>query len=503
MKLRSLAVGLTLALALPLSACNAGGGSGGGGSADSLTIAQTAEPANLDFTTTSGAAIPQALMENVYESLVKVDQSGKIVPALAKSWKLSKDRTTYTFDLRDGATFGNGDKLTAKDVKFSYDRVRSKAWKNPLSAKMNVIKDVTAVNDSQVKITLKQPSNVWLFNLASLVGAVFDPKTVDDLANTANGTGPFTIDKFTRGQDIVFKGRDDYWGKAPKLKKITFHYYKDGVAAANALKSGDVDVLANLQAPDQLKDFSGDTSKYTVVEGTSNGEVMLSMNNAKGAFKDKKAREAVMYAVDRKAVLDTAWGGHGKLIGSMVPPTDPYYEDLTKVWPHDLAKAKKLAKEAGLSGQTIRFTVPNLPYATAISNIVSSQLKEIGVKAKIQTQEFPAVWIQKTMTDKKYDMSVINHVEARDILTVFAPGYYTGYQHAKELQAIADKADKGTEAQYNAGMKKVARMVTDDAAADFLFLFPNLIVAKKGVHGLAKNQVSDSFPLSTLSATAG
>lgn len=499
LRLSLTAVAVTTAVSLLAAGCSAGAdkSSSGGGDKQDLTVAQTAEPVNLDFTTTSGAAIPQALMENVYQSLVRIDGDGKIQPSLAKKWDVSADRKTYTFELADGATFSNGDPVTAKDVKFSYERVNSNAWKNPLKAKMADIDSIKADGDKKVEIALKKPSNLWLFNLASIVGAVFDEKAVDDLANKAVGSGPFTVEKFTRGQQIDFAARDDYWGEKPKLKKVVFKYFKDSVAGANALKSGDVDVLGNLQAPELLSDFEGDKDKYEVVEGTSNGEVVLSMNNAEGIFKDKKAREAVMYGVDRKAVLDTAWGGHGTLIGSMVPPTDPYYEDLNGRWPHDPEKAKKLVEEAGLKGKSFTFTVPNLPYATAVSNIVVSQLKDIGLNAKVETQEFPAVWLDKTFKNHDYDMSVINHVEARDILTVFGKDYYTGYDYNR-IAKLAQQADEGTPEQYNEDMKKVARTITDDAAADFLFLFPNLVVAKKGVTGIQQNQVSDSFPIADL-----
>lgn len=491
------------ALTLAVSGCSAGAGSDGGGSAagggesrTDIIVAHTAEPANLDFTTTAGAAIPQALMENVYQSLVQIDQSGEIVPALAESWEISEDRTTYTFTLAEGATFSNGDPVTAEDVKFSYERVKSDDWTNALKSKMDVVDSIEAKDDRTVVITLSHPSNVWLFNLASLVGAVFDPDEVSDLANTAVGSGPYTISSFTRGQEIVFEKRDDYWGEEPALDEVTFRYFADSVAAANALKSGQVDLLANMQAPEMLGDFEADDA-YQVTEGTTNGEVVLAMNNADGVFADKKAREAVSYALDEQAIMDTAWGGYGTLIGSMVPPTDPYYEDLTDVWPHDVEKAKQLAEESGLTGETIRFTVPNMPYTKAVADIVVAQLEEAGISAEIVSQEFPAVWIDETMTNRNYDMSVINHVEARDILTVFGPDYYTGYDYER-IREAAEKADAGTEEEYVEGMKQVARTITEDAAANYAFLFPNLVVADSGVTGIPENTVSDAFPISTL-----
>ncbi|WP_209325439.1 ABC transporter substrate-binding protein [Brevibacterium renqingii] len=485
------------AASLLLTACSAGASDSGSEAEekDSMSIAFTAEPVNLDFTSTSGVAIPEALMENVYESLVRLDEEGEIQPALAEDWSLSEDRKTYTFDLRRNVTFSNGADLTSEDVKFSYERVQND-WKNALKSKMDIVESIETPDENTVEIELERPSNTWLFNLTSLVGAVFDTEGTTDLANEAIGTGPFAIEEFTRGQSIDFAARDDYWGERPALKTVEFKYFKDAVSASNALKSGEIDLVSNLQAPELAGEFQSDD--YQIVSGTTNGEVVLSMNNAEGIFKDKKAREAVMHAVDRKAVLDTAWAGYGELIGSMVPPTDPYYEDLTGVWEYDPKKAEKLVSEAGIKGEEFTFTVPNLPYAKAISEIVSAQLEEVGLKAKIKTQEFPAVWLDKTFTEHDFDMSVINHAEPRDILTVFSHDYYIGYDDSS-IKKIAKKADTGTEEDYISGMKEIARTITDDAASDFLFLFPNLVIAKSDIAGIPANRVSDAFRIADLS----
>ena len=149
-----------------------------------------------------------------------------------------------------------------------------------------------------------------------------------------------------------------------------------------------------------------------------------------------------------------------------------------------------------MKDQTVKFTVPNLPYATASANVVVSQLEAVGLKAKVETQEFPAVWLDKTFTNHEYDMSIINHIEARDMLTVFGEGYYTGYD-SKKISDIAAKADEGSEEEYTEGMKQVARTITEDAAAGFLFLFPNLVVTNAKVTGVAENQVSDACLLYT------
>jgi peptide/nickel transport system substrate-binding protein len=137
-----------LAAALSVSACSAG--SGGTEAAESseqtdITVALTGEPTNLDFTTTAGAAIPQALMSNVYEGLVEIDQEGSIQPLLAESWDISDDRRTYTFNLRPDVTFSNGEAFTADDVKFSIERVLSDAWVSSLKTKMSVVESVNVL----------------------------------------------------------------------------------------------------------------------------------------------------------------------------------------------------------------------------------------------------------------------------------------------------------------------------------------------------------------------
>jgi peptide/nickel transport system substrate-binding protein len=496
------AFAVLLAGSLSLTACNAGSGAAGAAGAPAadkskVTVALTGEPVNLDFTKTAGAAIPQALMSNVYEGLVKIDQKGKIMPLLAESWTLSPDGKVYKFKLREGAKFSNGEAFTASDVKFSIERVKSAAWVSSLKSKMDVVDSVNVVSDTEVAVTLKQPSNAWLFSMGTLVGAMFDPSGVADLANTAIGTGPYDIKAWNRGQSIELAARDGYWGDKPKVKTVSLRYFADAVATTNALRTGDVDVVYNMQAPELLSSFKTD-SKFQVLEGTSNGEIVLSMNNKAAPFNDVRVRKAVMYAIDRQAVVDTAWSGYGTVIGAAVPPTDPYYEDLNGLYPHDPAKAKELLKEAGAENLEITFTVPTRPYATAVSEIVVSQLAEVGIKAKIESAEFPAVWLDKVFTNHNYQMSVVLAVESRDLLAMFNnPNYYLGYDNAK-IKDLAATADAANEAGYVDGMKQVARTISEDAAADVLFLFPNIVVANAGVTGLPVNSVTEALDLSTV-----
>ncbi|GGS63179.1 ABC transporter substrate-binding protein [Nonomuraea spiralis] len=482
-------------LLLVTAACGGGsGGSGTGGTpkAQSLSVGFVAEPANLDFTATEGAAIPQALLVNVYEGLVKLDQDGTIKPLLAEKWTVSDDRRTYTFTLRKGVTFNGGAPFTADDVVFSLDRVRTD-WKLKIKAQFDVIDKVAKTDDTTAVVTLKQPSNGFLYALATRLGAMFSRTGVADLANKPVGTGPYTLGAWKRGESIRLDANPSYWGTKPALSAITLKYFKDATAMNNALLTGGIDVISSVQAPESLQQFA-DPNRFQTVEGTTNGEVVLSMNNARPPFDDVKARQAVRYAIDHKALLDTAWAGRGQLIGSMVPPTDPWYEDRTGDYPYDPAKAKELL---GGKTLTVKMRIPNLPYAVASAQVVKSQLAQVGITADIEPLEFPARWLDVVFKQGDYDLSIINHVEPRDLGIFADKSYYFHYDNPEFAKLLAS-ADSGTEQQQTDDLKKAAKLLSDDAAADWLFLFPNLIVAKKGVTGLPKNAIAESFDFTGL-----
>ncbi|MFC7625873.1 ABC transporter substrate-binding protein [Microlunatus sp. GCM10028923] len=495
-----LGIGAGLGLGAAVAGCTAGSTSTPGGPATrTLTVGFVAEPANLDFTRTDGAAIPQALLVNVYEGLVKLDQNGAIVPLLAKSWKVSDDRLNYTFELVDNARFTNGRPFTADDVIFSIDRV-TKEWTTSLKAKMDVVAETTKIGEHSVQVTLKQPSNSWLYSMATRVGAMFSTTGVDDLANQPYGTGPFRFVEWKRGDSITLEANPDYWGAKPGVDRVVLRYFKDATALNNALLSGGIDVISAVVAPESLGQF-GDTARFQVIEGTSTGEVVLSLNNGRPPFDDVRVRRAVRHAINHQELLDTAWAGRGQLIGGMVPPSDPWYEDLTGLYPYDPAKAKALLAEAGAEKLTVKFRIANLPYATAAAQVVKSQLQQVGITANIEPLEFPARWLDQVFTKADYDLSIVNHVEPRDITAVFGnPKYYPRYDNA-EVRKLFAEADAGTEDEQVATMKQAAKIISEDAAADFLFLFPNLMVATTAVKGLPQNVVSESFDLTGLSKT--
>lgn len=493
---RRVFTGLAVPVALLMAACSAGSTASGGGGDTSLVVAFAVEPENLDFTRTAGAAIPQVLLNNVYEGLVRMDEDGKIQPGLASKWTVSEDQKTYDFTLQDGVTFSNGDKFDADAVKFSIERVKSAEWTVDLKKAMDVVDKVEVVSPTEVRVVLSKPSRDWLFRMTTRIGAMFSPNGVADLANKPVGTGPYEVTKWTRGDSIQLTARDDYWGDKPAMKSVTFKYFDDPTAMNNAMLTGSVNIIGSVQAPDSMSQFKSD-NRFKVIEGTTNGEVVLSFNNAAGPLTDIRVRKAIKYALDRKAIVDTAWNGYGSLIGSMVPPTDPWYEDLTGLYPHDPAKARTLLAEAGAQNLQLRLRLPNIPYAVAAGQVVKSQLADVGITANIDLLEFPARWLDVVFKQHDYDMSIIQHVEPRDIAQFGNASYYFGYNSPKVQQLLAS-ADQGSAEQQVTDMKAVARQIADDAAADWLFLFPYLAVADADLSGVPQNVITESYDITSV-----
>lgn len=466
-----------------------------GASDEALAIGFILEPTSLDFTQADGAAIPQVLLDNVYETLVSVDQDGALVPGLAQSWEVSDDNKVYTFTLAEGVTFSDGSEFTAEDAKFSLDRVQTD-WLPAVKASMEVVTSTEVVSPTELRVTLAQPSNSWLYAMTTRVGAMFSTEGVADLANTPVGTGPYVFDTWTRGDSIVLTRNEDYWGDAPAVQQVTFRYFKDPTAMNSAMLTGGIDVVSTMQSPDTITQFE-DTSKFQIVEGATNGEVMMTFNNGKAPLDDVRVRQAINYALDKQGLLDAAWAGYGSVIGSHVSPLDPWFVDLADKYPHDVEKAKALLAEAGQSDLTLNLDLPPVPYAAAAAPIIISQLAEAGITVNASEVTFP-VWLDKVFAKADYDLTIINHVEPRDIATMWGnPEYYTRYDNP-EVTALFASGDAGTQEQYVADYTKAAEILADDAAAAWLWSFPNLMVADTNIQGLPENATGESFPVASL-----
>ncbi|MFT4123323.1 MAG: ABC transporter substrate-binding protein [Microbacteriaceae bacterium] len=477
------AIGIPLALA---------GGSGDGSATEAaadidpdgvLRVGLRLEPTSLDIRTTAGAALDQILIDNVYQGLVSRDAAGDISPSIASSWQVSDDGLSYTFTLNEGVTFSNGDALTSEDVVWSINDLISSDGVD--ASDLEKVTDVSADGDSTVVITLSDRDPDLLYALAGRAGLVLDEDATNDIATTAIGSGPFLLDSWKQGDSITFTRNDAYWGEEPKLAEVDFVYYTDTTAATNAALAGDVDVLTGVD-PNTISQFDA-LDGSSVVTGTASDKFVLAFNDTEAPFTDERVRQAIRYAIDHQSLVDAY--GAGVVLGGPIVSSDPGYEDLSDLYPYDVDKAKELLAEAGYAdGLDLTVTIPSF-YGTTITDALTSQLAEAGITLTVDSVEF-STWLTDVYTNRDYQLSIVDHAEARDFGNWADPDYYFGYDNA-EVQDLYEQATSAASTDEEAELlAEAARIVSEDAAADWLFNSQSVTVVADDVTGFPTDSTS-------------
>ena len=223
--------------------------------------------------------------------------------------------------------------------------------------------------------------------------------------------------------------------------------------------------------------------RFNVVIGSTEGEVILAINNAKPPFDDIRVRRAISHAIDRDEIIDGAMYGRAVPIGSFYPPHGAAYVDLTDAYPHDTERAKALFEEAGVSGATMTLRLPPFPYAARSGEIIQAELAEAGIDAKIENVEW-GFWLDEVYKKLNYDMTIIAHTSPNDMGN-FARGksYFYGFEDPEFNQLWARIETEADPDKRNALLAEGQRFVTDQAVHGFLFQLPKLAVIRDGVSG--------------------
>lgn len=458
----------------------------------SISIGLKLAPTNLDIRNEAGAALDQVLIGNVYEGLVARDADNAVVPALAKSWTVSKDAKTYTFTLNAGERFSNGDALDSKDVAWSLNSLISNDYVNA-QALANV-ESASADGATTVVVKLKAPDATLLWNLTGRAGLVLDEDAQYDAKTQAVGSGPYLVQSFKQNESLTLKANPHYWGShKAKTQTVVLRYLTDDNAAINALKSNNVQVLAPIT--ENLSSSVSKDGNFVVKAGDDTDKFVLAFNGAGSKTSDKRVREAIRYAIDNKALISSR-GGADAMLGGPIPTLDPGYENLTKLYPFDQAKAKKLLSEAGYNASKplkLDLEYANI-YGTEIGDQLRSQLKAVGIELNVKVVEFSA-WLQDVYTNKNYDLSLVDHNESHDFYTWANPDYYFNYDNKQVQDLYAKAVSSTTNSEYESYLRKAARLVSEDAPADWLFNYRVTTAYRKGVTGFPLNMNQFQLPL--------
>ncbi|WP_261381473.1 ABC transporter substrate-binding protein [Paenibacillus cremeus] len=397
---------------------------------DTLIVGRGGDSANLDpAIVTDGESIKIA--QQVFDKLLEYKPgTTEVQPGLAESWKVSPDGLVYTFTLRKGVKFHDGTDFNADAVVFNFNR-----WSDPKSPykfqgdsfdyynsmfgieTARVIKEVKAVDANTVQFTLNKPQAPFLQNIAMPAFSIGSPKAIQEkkekFKSEPVGTGPFVFKEWKRNDSITLEKNPNYWKQGlPKLNKVIVRTIPDNSARYTALQNNELDLIEGVN-PDDLKTLEANKNLQKVVRPSFNVGY-LGFNLKKKPFDDPKVRQALNYAVNKKAIISAFFAGLAEPAVNPMPPSLWGYNKDIQDYPYDLEKAKALLKEAGypngLPGEYTFYAMPvsrpYMPDGKKVAEAIQADFAKIGVKTKIASPEW-ATYLEDAKKGEKDDMYML------------------------------------------------------------------------------------------------
>ena len=451
-----------------------------------LVVAVPIEPDTFDPHKAVAAATKE-IDFNIYQGLVSYDTEGRIIPCLAESWDISEDGTVYTFKLRKGVLFHNGRALNLDDVIFSLDRIRDDATGYPLSW-YKKISELAILDDSHIRITLKEPYAPFLSELAD--AAIIPQEAVATIATKPVGTGPFKFVEWVTGQHLKLTRFDGYWEKdLPYLDLVTFRIIPDPSTAILNLKAGAVHVIPRL-SPDVAWEVE-EAKELKLLQGPMNVVQLMAINLERQPFTDLRIRQAINYAIDKDMLIEGAAWGFGSKIGSnMSPVMDIYYTDLSDYYEYDLAKARALIAEAGYpDGFQVTLSLPaayDLHVKTG--EMVAALLADVGIQVNIELVEW-GTWLERIYTNRDYELTIVGFTGKLDphtVLNRYTSSYsrnFSNFRH-KEYDTLIEEGLRITDlAQRQSIYRRCQEILAEEAVAVYIMDPSDLVAMRKDVLG--------------------
>lgn len=365
------------------------------------------------------------VLSNVYDCLLRLEPDGSLTPALAESYELSEDGLVYTFHLRQGVLFHNGQEMKAEDVKFTFDY----GFEGPIGAALfpNFSK-CEIVDDYTVEVTLTSPFEAFLYGVASRLGGVsckayFDEVGDDEYVKNPIGTGPYKFVEWVSGDHTSLTANENYWKGEPAIKNIIIQVVADRNTQMLGLQNGDYDVVRNpsIDACQRLDGVDGVTWDSTL----STGRITLYLNDWTGACKDVNFRKAVQAAINKEDINAAVYAGRSEaLVVDMCSNYNGFItaEDGATVVEYDPDAAAAYLKQSSYNGEEFKISVNSGTALESAAKIIQAQLMEIGINCVLDStdyQTYSAHWANRT-----YEAYLLNNLSS----LCDADGVYTGHR---------------------------------------------------------------------------
>lgn len=478
-----------------------------------LVYARGGDSTSLDFASVSDGESSR-VTKNIYESLLDYDKdSFEIVPGLAHDWEVSDDGLSYTFFLEEGVKFHDGTDFNAEAVKINYERwsdpdheysFLDEDYIYPLYGSMfggykgdddHLIKEINVKGDYEIEFVLNEPLGSFLQTVAMHYFAITSPAALEEYGPEINenpvGTGPFKFVSWTKDDQIVLEKNEDYRKDGlPKLDKVIYKVIPDNAARLIALRSGEVDIIDDVNPDDAAGiESDDDLALYTRSE---NNVGYLGFNNQKEPLNNKEVRQAINYAIDKQAIIDALYSGYATPAKNLIPPNYLGYNDDVEGYDYDPEKAKELLSKAGFKdGFDIDLWVmpvsrPYMPDPEKVSEIIQNNLGQVGINVKIVREEW-APYLEKTSKgdqelyllgwsgsngDPDYFFDSLLHSDS-------IGGENRNFYENKEVDELFTKAKLSVDQEERAKFYKEAQEILNEDPPSALLVHSQPLVAAK------------------------
>ena len=433
------------------------------------------------------AAGTTEILFNIFEGLVKPDEDGNLINAIASDYTISEDGLVYTFTLRDGVKFHNGNLVTAEDVKYSLERVSGLLDGTLLMSTMSVVTSVEISDEKTVQVTVESPNPELIYSFT----AAIIPAGSGEEANAAPiGTGPFSFVSYVPQEGIVLAKNPNYWQQGlPYLDEVTFKIISNVDTAMLDIKGGSVDICPYL-TDSQANELSGD---FNIASAPSNVVQALYLNCEAGPLADVRVRQAICYALDKEQINGFVTGGNGVPISSaMLPTLKEYYVDLNEMYgvTADVEMAKELLTEAGYpDGFDFTITVPsNYDVHLETTEVVAEQLKAVGINVIINPVEW-GTWLEETYKGRKFEGTICG------ITSDMTPGYLLNRFASDSKKNFVNFNSKRFDETYAKALecldlesravyyREMQHILCEEAGSTFIMVPPLTIALNKNLAG--------------------
>mgnify|MGYP005964717881 CR=1 FL=1 len=480
---------------------------------DTLVFAMNTDVQSLDPQIQNDTTSEQ-VVKMLYNTLLKFQDDGTVVGDLAESWSVSEDKLTWTFNLKQGVKFHNGKELTSADVKATFDRaLNAEAGGLRTTEIIKMFTAVEAPDPYTVTITTDGPYGPMESLMCNMSLGIMDADYIEqyglDLGTSAegeNGTGPFKVVSWERDQEIVVERFDEYFGTPAKLQTVVYTVIPEAASRVIALETGEVDVI-DKPTDEDLARLEADTENFTVLRKPTISQRLFRFGCNDPIISNTKVRQAIVYAIDRQAIIDALFTGSAYPSTAPLAPVTFGYSDLGEI-EQDLELAKSLLAEAGYPDgfDTKIITTERYQNGIELAEIISQQLAEIGINAKIEVWEWSALsasWNGITADEFDQPIFIMGAGPSMRDADGGLRGLYTtsetglndrnyGFYSNAEVDALIEQGMQETDQQKRVEIYKEAMEILyrEDPVAFWLFDMYGLAITSSKVEGVTLSPIS-------------